>query len=181
MNVFLDIVGSVILGALVILTFIQFMGEKQESQLSADYQYIVQTAMRDVTEQMQYDLRKIGYRASGCPIVLCSDSAATFVYNADGIGASDTIKYWLGGSVDGTVNPSDRFLCRQVNNGTVHEFQSGVTELEFSYFTSSNEETATPAYVRTIQVSITIQSPNPVDSLYPEIHNVFRVTPKNLR
>lgn len=181
MNTLLDIVGSMIIAAMVLVSFTQFMTVRQSSQLEANHQLTAQMSMRDISEQLHYDLRKIGYQTTVCPILQPQSGVLAFLYDANNDNVPDTIRYWLGEYVSATENPSDRFLCRRVNQQATYKMQSGVVNMDVGYFTASNQPTSDPTQVKTVQVMLSIQSPHPSGDEYPGSTTTFRVSPKNIR
>jgi hypothetical protein len=181
MSTYLDIVGSVIIAGLLMLTFATFMGDRQVAVMNSSNQSTVQLQSDNAAEVLMSDLRKLGYMVATKPVLTCQPRAMIFLGDIDNNGSIDTVKYRMGGPVPSTPNPRDSLICRQVNNQLESQSDLGITNLRFVYVDASGNETTTASMVKSIQVRMTVQSRYPVDGVYQSISSDLRISPKNIK
>jgi hypothetical protein len=181
MTTMLDIIGSVIVGGLVILGMSQFILDRQAAVIDSTDKTTAQITNESITSTMMYDLRKIGYNVKTTPVfLLCRPTALTALGDIDNNGVVDTIRYWWSGAVTSTPNPNDSLLFRKINNETTEGLDVGLTNLRFTYLNSSGSETTTPADVRAVQVSIATQGKLPASNDIDEGFSEFRISPRSI-
>ena len=188
-QVLLDIVGSVIIGGLLLLTLQRFNGQNVENNYQYAGEMIVQKNLVEIVKLIEYDFRKIGYsndygnmplRATS--IVKATSSSIWFITDLPtgptsyGDGVVDTIKYSLGATSElaSTDNPNDRYLYRQVNNSERKTANLGVTQFTLTYFDANdNLMTSLPATmpalgygIKTIQIDLAVENPAAFDRDY---------------
>lgn len=179
MHTQLDIIGSVIVGGMLTLLFATFMLDKQQSEIETNSMVMNQTAMASIDQMIQFDLRKAGYKVSGSPYLVYQPKRLAFIGDLDDNGSIDTVRYWFATPVTSTPNPRDSLLYRQVNSETAVGTDMGLTDLQFRYLNSSGNETTDPALIRSVNVSMKIQSRFPLDGEYQDTYSDFRISPKN--
>ncbi|PID58422.1 MAG: hypothetical protein CR986_07915 [Ignavibacteriae bacterium] len=163
----LQIVGSTIIGGLLLLGLFRYNGIMIEKKHSYDTQNIVQKNINEINNLLYLDFSKIGYclnknealKIFEDPIIEATDSTFAFktdvpidVANPFGDGTPDIVKYYLGGSLSGTVNPRDKALFRKVNSDAPLELNYGITRLKFNYYDRSGNKLSSPITISSIAV-----------------------------
>ena len=142
-----------------------------------------QQNVTNIVSILEYDFRKIGYRVpSGKDAITdMTDSTIDFLADVDNDGNVDSVSFYLGPTSEpsGTENPNDRYLYRRVN-GTANDVALGITSWTLTYYNVSGSITATPANVRSIRISFTVETIIPFDTTYGSARWEGRFTPKNL-
>ncbi len=151
---------------------------------------IAQLNIKEISEVLDFDLYKIGYRVSSSKILLADSTRLTFLSDIDNNGKIDTIKYELGSpsELPSTPNPNDRILYRILNNEPKKGSNLGVVDFKLVYFDSTKNilnysllsSQNNRDKIKAISYYIRVESVYPVEGYYPgaEIKRVIR--PKNL-
>ena len=118
MSAWLDIVGSFVIGAMVILILANLNFSISAASSENLYSGIVQRGLTSATDLIEYDLYKIGYRSSGNKIEIADSNEIKFYSDVDNDGISDELHYFVGdaASFTETSNPNDFILTREKNN-----------------------------------------------------------------
>ncbi len=157
-----DLVGSIVIGGIVLLMLVAFNGNMLESTVIQTYTSSVQGNLTAVTYRLEYDFRKMGYgitNKSDSAIVYADTSKITFKGDFNQDGKMDTLQYYVDTIKSGvTPNPHDKVLHRILKQGTnVTESQTlfpGLTRLKIQYF----DTTGKPINTTPIAATNTIQS-----------------------
>jgi len=180
----LDIIGSFILGGLLLLTILNLEATLVDTSYRNTMQLIAQESLAGLVELVQYDFRKMGY---GVPDPTASirtmrPDEIVFLADVDEDGDVDTVRYAVSDTslARMTPNPNDRLLYRQINRQPPEGDAWGVTELSFRYFDANGGETSTSSLVRAIQVSLTVESPYAIGGEYIAVSWKGLFRPKNL-
>lgn len=169
MNQLQDIIGSIIIGGIVLLMLIVFNGNIMESSGTQTFKTIVQGNLTNVTNIMEYDFRKMGYRLSpsqDTAISYADDNKIVFRGDIDDDGSVDVVQYYVDNVGAGlTANPNDLVLHRRINGGSPINMYVGTISLSFQYYGANDAPITTvpvsPATLPTIKgvkVSLNIQS-----------------------
>ena len=155
-SVILDIVGSIIIGGILLLTLFRMNDNATRNTYNFSGELIVQQNLVTTVEVLEYDFRKIGYCEDPFKLphpeenaILYADTSTikfltdimTTPYgstNPSGDGLLDTMEYYLGPVSDlpGTPNPNDRMLYRIVN-GIPSGINLGITQFRIRYYRDS--------------------------------------------
>lgn len=183
MSAVLDMVGSFIIGGLLLLMILSVNANFNITSTEDRLELIVQENLTEIVEVLEYDFRKIGYGVTSAFTAITSidTSAIAFWSDLDNDGTIDQVTYSLSlpNAVPGTMNPRDRILHRTVNGQTISS-SLGITSIQMSYFDESGVVTTNPQMVRSIEYSITVESTIPIDSVYARSAWTGQVSPKNL-
>lgn len=151
---------------------------------------LAQLNIKEISEVLDFDLYKIGYRVPSSKILLADSTRLIFLSDIDNNGKIDTIEYELGSpnELTPTPNPNDRILYRIFNNEPKKGSNLGVVDFKFVYLDSTNNTLNYASLnsqihrdrIKAIRYYIRIESVYPVEGYYPgaEIKKVIR--PKNL-
>jgi hypothetical protein len=185
MAVLLDIVGSFVIGSLLLLNVLRLNADITGQASLAMLDQAAQNSAIGIAQIMEEDLRKIGFGVATTAITQADSAEIRFLADWDGDGATETYRYYMGdlSEASGTPNPNDRFLHRVFNGSSDLQVGSGVTSLQLSYFDSNGNELSSPvtlANIRQIRVDFTVESDFAFDSTYAKMFMELRVRPKNL-
>jgi hypothetical protein len=153
MQALLEIIGSTIIGGMLLLLILT---SKTNVNRSANAQTInsnVQGNLTSITEIIEYDLKNLGYRqlndtTAGVQKILTADSnKITFnVYN-DATSNRDSISYYY--------NTADSTLNRKLN-GTNYKINLGVKGFNIKYYTLLGALTTVKDSIKSFKVAITV-------------------------
>lgn len=114
----IGLAGSFTIGGLVLLTLMYIFFKFTDSAHSQMTNEFTQSGLTTLSEIMDYDFNKIGYRVNTSPkITQLNDSTIAFLADLDNNGTTDTISY-----ASTFVNGS-RFLTRSSSENAVKQWQ----------------------------------------------------------
>jgi len=182
MNIILDIVGSTIIGGMIIAMLINFNVFQSNSMVSSDSELQMQQNAKTLAEILNHDFRKIGYRYENNAFVEADSERISFHSDINRDGSIDLVTYMLGDTSETTLttNPKDRILYRIVNNDTIKGPSLGLTKAKFSYLDEFSTETTTLSAIRYVQAELWIESIEPVDGQYIFTYWEMTINPRNL-
>ncbi len=193
-NVILDIIGSLIIGGILMLSIFRVNNASTEDLYRGTGNLAAQTNLATVVQILETDFRRIGYCADWTQIptptdaILYADSVSIrFLTDVDRNSVVDTMFYYFDPSTDipSTPNPRDRFLYRVVNNETPVGVDLGVTQFKMEFFnslgTKLNFPIADPREIYTMQIDITVEDVAAYDEKYQTIFwRQIRMAARNL-
>ncbi|MFC2139209.1 hypothetical protein ACFLR4_00985 [Bacteroidota bacterium] len=170
----LDVVGSFIIGGIVILLLITLNIEMTENSRRAfENTYLQRTAV-SVSETLEWDFYKIGYNVhpDSASILWADSTSLTFCSDIDNTNDVDTMQYFIGDTTETAYsrNPNDYPLYRRAGGGEVSRI-CNVTSLTFVYFDESGDvlfpaqlavSQAERDAIRSIRVNFLVESYDPV-------------------
>ncbi len=179
-NTVLDIVGSIMVGGLILLILFRLNTTATSNLYNTNSEANVQMSMISVAEVLENDFRKIGYCKDWTKIpdptkaiLLADTSSIKFLTDLSNDGNVDTLYYYIGPTSElaNTPNPRDRLLYRVVNSSTPKSSNVGITRFRLSYFDSfGNEITKMPVSptgkIQKIQIDLQIENTEAIDSVY---------------
>jgi len=189
MATWLDIVGSFIIGGIIILILVNlnlFINSSSQENL---YTNIVQESLSTTSEVLEHDFYRIGSAVSGSKIALADSNAIMFYGDVSDSGKIDTVYYYLGSTtqLSATPNPNDRIMYRVANNATplptttVNEFKlvyydSAGTELSYAALVNATQRDK----IKSLEIYLKVESPQSVDGVYQAAEWQRKIFPKNL-
>jgi lipopolysaccharide export LptBFGC system permease protein LptF len=187
----LDIVGSFIIAGMVIMILLAVNINNSTSSSVILFTTIEQHKVTDVSELVEYDFYKIGYRISDEKIAFADSAEIKFYTDINDNDLADSIHYYLGDTTDlsFTTNPVDKPLHRRRNGTDSLSTQIPVTDFHLSYFDSigntldyaSLTSAAGREHIRSIKIKITVESDEKYDEEYRISEWKKKISPKNLR
>ena len=195
-NVILDIMGSIVIGGILMLTLFRLSDRATESTYNKMGDFTIQQNIATVVRILEYDFRKIGYCANWTKIpnptksiILADKDKIKYLTDVDRDGNVDTMfLYYIGPASEliYTANPRDRFLYRVVNGEKPVKVNLGVTQFELVYFNVNREIIPTPVKVPgeiyNIQISIAVEDIEAYDQKYSQVFwRQIRLVAKNLK
>jgi len=190
MSTLLDIIGSFITGATVILVVMNLNFQITTSQRENFFSSISQTEVINFAEIIEDDFYNIGYQTSATNIVTTADSnVIQFYSDIDNDTTAEQVKYSLGNTdeLTGTSNPNDKPIHRRIGLGN-SDLIGTAYSLQFSYFDSIGNQLSysslssqtTRNRIKKIGVNYVFESPYPVDGLYQRVQWKKFINPRNL-
>jgi hypothetical protein len=175
----LDIIGSTIIGGLLLLTLFRMNSTSVQNNYTYSGERIVQQNIVDVVSLLEYDFRKIGYSNDytkvpdpAYAIIQADSSSITFLTDISsgagnyGDGVIDTLKYFIGptSALTATPNPNDRILYRVVNHNAVGGSNLGVTQFKLTYYDANGAKitslpSSPPFGITSIQIDVAVENP----------------------
>jgi len=182
MNVLLDIMGSTIIGGLIVSMLINFNIFQSNTSFASDSELQLQQNAKTLAEILNYDLRKIGYGYDSTAVTVADSEKISFYSDIDKNGSIDQITYTISDTSDvsSTTNPEDVILYRIVNNDTSKGPSLGLTKLKFSYLDGMGAETTTLSEIKYIHAELWIKSIEPVQDDYIFTYWEMTINPRNL-
>jgi len=182
MNILLDLVGSTIIGALIVSMLLNFNVFQSNAMFSSDSELQLQQNAKTLAEILNHDFRKIGYRYDNTAFVEADSERISFYSDVDRDGNIELVTYMLGDTteVPGTTNLRDRILYRIVDNDTIKGPSLGLTKAKFSYLNGSGVATTTLSEIQYVKAELWIETINPVNGGYPFTYWELTINPRNL-
>jgi len=182
MNILLDLLGSTIIGGLLISMLINFNIFQNNTSFASDSELQLQQNAKTLAEILNYDLRKIGYGYDSTAVTIADSEKISFYSDIDKNGSVDQITYMISDTSDAffTTNPEDVILYRIVNNDTSKGPSLGLTKLKFSYLDGIGAETTTLSDIKYIHAELWIKSIEPVQDEYIFTYWEMTINPRNL-
>ncbi len=190
MQVIYDIIGSIIIGGIILLMLLSFNSTVMEGSAVQTFNSIVQSNMTSVTDMIEYDFRKMGYRVGSVfdsGIVYADTVKILMRGDIDNNGTVENVSYFLDHSKkSGHVNPRSRILHRQINGNPAQAINIGITRFRLAYYDAAdlliNENPVkSPSKIRTIRLALNVESTSPYDTTYAGGTWERTITPKNLK
>jgi hypothetical protein len=185
MAVFLDIVGSFLIGTMLVVSVMRMNADVTTRSCQRSLEYASQSNAVAVADMLARDLRKAGFNASG-PAVITADSVRVrFLADLGNNGSVDTVYYAVGepSTLADTPNPRDRHLRRKLNGSPFEEIRMGLTKMRLSYFDAEGDSLVMPVEtdrVRSIRVDLEVESPVSYGDAYETARLQLVVRPRNL-
>lgn len=181
-NVILDIMGSIIIGGILLITLFRLSDRATESTYNKTGDLTVQQNIAAVVKVLENDFRKIGYCADwkkipnpAKAIILADNDKIKFLTDVNRDGNVDTIFYYIGPTSEliYTANPRDRFLYRVVNNEKPSKVNLGVTHFQLVYYDVEKDVIPTPIFanggIYTIQIDVAVEDIEAYDQKYSQV------------
>ncbi len=186
-TVLLDILGSMLVSGLLLLTALRMNEQAQVNTFNSQANLTVQQNLTSVVENIEWDFRKIGYCAD--PNVLPKNfmyivhgdtDDITFVADLDDNGVLETVRWYIGDvPIEGTANPRVRMLYRVVNGKSSYQANLGVTQFLLHYFDTEGDTVYTPfdapSTVKLIEITVRVEPTALYNATYSDTTSNFSV------
>ncbi len=193
-NVILDILGSVVIGGILLLSMANVNEKSTENLYRGSTNLAAQTNLATIVQILETDFRKIGYCADWQQIptpteaILYADSVSIrYLTDVQSDGIVDTMFYYIDHSTDipETPNPRDRYMYRVVNNEAPVGVNLGVTQFKMTFFNALGTELtfplADPREIYTMQIDISVEDVAAYNQKYQTIFwRQIRMAARNL-
>ncbi len=165
----IELAGSFIIGGMLLLSILSLNADIMETATLNNLGTNAQKNVTTIVSILEYDFRKIGYRVPSGTVAITTmtDTIIAFLGDVDNDSNVDNISYYLGPKSEPseTDNPNDRYLYRNFN-GTADDVALGITNWTLTYYDISGSITVTPANVRSIIISFTVETMITFDTTY---------------
>jgi len=189
MSDWLDLVGSMVIGSIIILMVINLNMSVNTAATQNLYSNVTQRQVVSSVEVIEHDIYKIGYRINGGVVTMADSNEIKFYTDINNDGLKDEIKYYLAetSSMNGTYNPNDRILWRELNDeNSLTPFI--VTELNFSYYDSLGQvidysslgDQSFRDKIKTVKVIVGTETGELINGEYETIKWEKIIRPKNI-
>jgi len=166
MSTMLDMVGSFIIGGLLMMMILNVNANFNMMSYEDRLDLMVQENLAELIEEIEFDFRKIGYGVQNPSLAIISadTSSISFWADLDNDGALDQVSYTLGPTSDGV----------QVGGSL------GVVDFQLTLYDISGSQTTDPTLVKSLDYYLLLESPFPTDTTYARSAWTGTVHPKNL-
>ncbi len=180
----LDIVGSFILGGMILIMTTKLNFIISDNSQQANMSLSVQANCVVLSKVLVSDLSKAGYNCNSQKPIRISDSAKIKFYaDIDDDGTLDSITYFTGPLTPeyASPNPRHRLLYRTWNTQTT-VMNVGLTNMKFTYYDSCGAKTAQESNMRAVKVAMELESVMPnIDTVHAVVHWEQYINPKSFR
>jgi len=190
MSQLLDIIGSFITGATIILVIMNLNFQITTSQRENFFNSISQTEVVNFASVVENDIYKIGFQPSTSNIITAATSnTIQFYADIDNDTTAEQIYYTIGdtSSLSGTPNPHDRPVYRRVGTGSLNLVGTAYS-LDIAYYDSIGNQLQYASLssqsarnrIKKISFNYVFESPYPVDGNYQKVQWKKSFNPRNL-
>lgn len=183
----IDIVSSMLISGLLLLVALRMDEKSVQNTFDSQASLTVQQNLTSVVENLEWDMRKIGYCKNPdlqpqtyMYIVKGDTNLIWFLSDVNNAGVLDTVKYWLGGPVPGSANPDVRMLYRQVDNGPAMGANLGITQFNIKYLDNFGQQLSTPfvapSQTQVMEITVRVEPTAAYDTAYSSNYAVWRQT-----
>jgi hypothetical protein len=194
MSILIDLIGSSMIGGLLLLLILKLNLYSQNTSISSDTELSMQQNAKTLAEILNYDLRKVGYNCDSTAIINADSNRIKFYADMNepgtsGYGTMDVVEYFLSSpsKVSGTTNPNDIILTRVLNGtDTLGGPSLGLVKLVFSYFDQGLIPTTNPDSIKYIKTEFWVESLEPIEvnfgtqTGYPFTYWEMTINPRNI-
>lgn len=186
MQTLLDILGSILIGGILLLMIMNFNLFTVSTSISSDKELVLQQNAKTLAEILSRDLRKIGYNYQGTSIIIADSNRIRYFADmqppgSQGHGTIDVVEFRVVPSDNSFLN-----LLRIVNNDTITGPPLGLTKFRFSYLDRRNLNTTILDSIKYIRAEFwvhpTIKFENvfisPIDSTFT--YWELTINPRNI-
>jgi hypothetical protein len=170
MSVVLDLLGSTIIGGVIVLMLMNFNAFQSNTAISSDSELQMQQNAKTLAEIINHDFRKIGFNYYNTAFAQADSERISFYSDIDRNGSVDSVTYFLGNASEVASTTTD----------TIKGPSLGLTKAKFSYLDGVGAETASLADIAYVRAELWIESIEPVDGEYLFTYWEMTINPRNL-
>ena len=189
MSDWLDIVGSIVIGGIVILILTNINISNSAAATDNLYAGVMQRELTSVADLIEHDFYKVGYRNPGSNIVIADSNGIKFYADIDNDGVPDEINYFRS-TVESfaiTSNPNDFLLSREKNKETPAA-SIPVVDFKLTYYDSLGQKidyallSSQPERdkIKTLRIRIKCESADMINDNYEAVEWEKTIKPKNI-
>ena len=173
MQTLLEIIGSTIIGGMLLLLLLTSKTNVSKSSNSQLINSKMQSNLTTVTQIMETDLKNLGYRITDSTSITAADSnRITFKIVNDSTHTTDSISYYY---TTGSAS-----LFRKLNNSTPIQITVGITNFNLWYFDKNGAITSSKQLIKSFKIAITVQDTFKYDGDPVAAYWVKTFKPQNL-
>jgi hypothetical protein len=182
MDSHLALIGSLVIGGIFLLSLWGFQADLRDHSFINTNDLIVQQNALKMTELLEADLRQIGMGVDSLIVAAAGVHSISYYADLGADGSVDLVAYALSNpsAASDTPNPRDKILYRGVNGATQVNAAMGVTDFRLKYFDRNGNQTNDAAKIKTIEMTLEMESTIPYDGKYAHFFWRKKVTPPNL-
>jgi len=182
MDSHLALIGSVVIGGIFLLSLLGFQADLRDHSFINTNDLIVQQNAIAMTELLESDFRQIGLGVDSLVVASAGVKSISYYADLDADGNVDLVAYSLSNpnAAAETPNPRDKILYRGVNGATQVNAAIGVTDFRLKYFDLNGNQTNDAAQIKTIEMTLEMESTTPYDGKYAHFFWRKKITPPNL-
>lgn len=175
-------IGSLVVGGIFLLSLWGFQADLRDHTFLNTNDLVVQQNALAMTALLEADLRQIGSGIDSGMVVAAGAHAISFQADLDADGTADLVAYSISnpGAASNTPNPADKILYRAVSGTTQAHAAMGVTDFRLRYFDRNGNLTGDLDRIKTIEVTLELESPVRYDGKDAHFFWRKRITPRNL-
>jgi len=176
-----DIMGSMFVGSLLMLTLLLFNNNLSNERIISNLWTITQKNATTLSDVIEYDLKKIGYNVTmkENSIIYADSNEISFLSDIDNNGNVDSIRYYVN-NASGTSNPNDKLFYRIVNGLQTSGSALGLTYFKINYYDSTGAVTNILNKIKEIEVTFEVENTINKDNNYSKVFIKKKVKPKNI-
>ncbi len=178
----LQLIGSIVIGSLLLLGMITFYGDVTEYSNKKLFEELTQERTASLMEIIEYDFQRIGSGMNYPSEAIIDTAKFTFWADVNKDGTPDSVVYYtsISDSASATPNPNDVILYREVNGVRTIDAAEGVTGFTVDFLDVTGVHTTDLKTIRMLDVSLTMQSTSAYDTTYATAIWTKRIVPANL-
>ena len=187
MNALIDIMGSTIIGGMIFLLIFKLNLFAHSSLTLSDSELKLQQNAKTLSEILNYDLRKVGYKYDSTAITIADTNRIKFYSDLDKNGTVDQLEFCVSNpsAVPNTQNPNDIILYRIFNGDTLKGPSLGLKRILFTYLNVFGQTTSITDSIKYIRAELWIESDYEVENLagkmeYPFTYWEMTINPRNI-
>ena len=182
MDSLLSLVGSIIIGTLLLLSVLTYQLDLKRHSFMHTNNLIVQYNASGIIDVLEEDFKNIGSGVTGSAFSVADSNNMAYYLDLDANGITDSVRYFLGGTntAAGTPNPRDRILYRIENGQPQIDAALGVTDFKLKYYDVNGNETTVLTDIKTIEVTLELESTLPYDEEFSTFYWRKKITPQSL-
>lgn len=182
MNTLLDILGSTLIGGLILMMVMNFNIFTTQTQVGSTAELMLQRNAKTIAEIINADFRKIGFKYNGTAITQADSQKLVFYSDINNNNNIRLVEYVLGdtSTASFSINPNDRALFRIVGNDTIVVAPEGITNLRMLYRDENGVITNVLPDIRYVEIGIWLQSPYPINNEYLFTYWQMTINPRNI-
>jgi hypothetical protein len=189
MSDWLDIVGSIVIGGIVILILTNINISNSAAAADNLSAGVMQRGLTSVADLIEHDFYKVGYRNPGSNIVIADSNGIKFYADIDNDGVPDEINYFRSNaeSFAETSNPNDYEVTREKNN-EIPATSIPVVDFKLTYYDSLGQKidyallSSQPERdkIKTLRIRIKCESADMINDNYEAVEWEKTIKPKNI-
>jgi len=187
MNAIIDIIGSTLIGGMIFLLIFKLNLLAHSSLTLSDSELKLQQNAKTLSEILNYDLRKVGYKYDSTAITIADTNRIKFYSDLDRNGTVDNLEFCVSSpsAVPSTQNPNDIVLYRVFNGDTLKGPSLGLRRILFTYLNGFGQTTTVPDSIKYIRAELWIESDYEIENLagkmeYPFTYWEMTINPRNI-
>jgi len=180
----LTMIGSIIIGGLFLLGLVTYQGNVLDFSNEETFELLTQESMAAYIEIIEHDFNRIGrgLQLGELAISVIDTASITFRGDVEGNGTPEIVTYSISNTsaAGSTENPNDVILYRTVNATPSIDSPGGVRRFRLRYYDVTGNQTADPQAVKSIGLTLTVESVHEYNGRYARAVWQKRISPGNL-